>query len=463
MTEGSTALLTDRYELTMADAAVHSGVAGRRAVFEVFARRLPPGRRYGVVAGLGRLVEAIEAFRFGSEELEALSAAGILDAEGMARLTGYTFCGSIDAYAEGELYYPYSPVLTVEATFGEAIMLETLVLSILNHDSAVASAAARMVAAAGQRSVWEMGSRRTHEQAAVAAARSAWIAGFAGTSNLEAGRHYGIPTSGTVAHAFIMAHPDERAAFGALVAAMGPGTTLLVDTYDIIQGIRSAVEVAGPHLGAIRIDSGDLAAEARRARAQLDALGARHTRILVSGDLDEYAIEELAGRPIDAYGVGTSLVAGSGAPTADFIYKLVAIADRPDGAHQAPLRSVAKQSEAKATPGGRKDAWRIIGPDGIAIQERVVARPATGSISGAAGSVSGAASHQRGLQVPVMRHGHRVYRTTLQEVRAHHRAALAELAPLSLMTVAGPPVLDATPTVADPTGSKPDRISEHNR
>lgn len=141
----------------------------------------------------------------------------------------------------------------------------------------------------------------------------------------------------------------------------------------------------------------------------------------------------------------------------------MAIADRPDGAHQAPLRSVAKQSEAKATPGGRKDAWRIIGPDGIAIQERVVARPATGSISGAAGSVSGAASHQRGLQVPVMRHGHRVYRTTLQEVRAHHRAALAELAPLSLMTVAGPPVLDATPTVADPTGSKPDRISEHNR
>ncbi|PZS19327.1 MAG: nicotinate phosphoribosyltransferase, partial [Acidimicrobiales bacterium] len=346
-----------------------------------------------------------------------------------------------------ELYFPYSPVLTVEATFAEAIVLETLVLSILNHDSAVASAAARMVAAAGERSVWEMGSRRTHEQAAVAAARSAWIAGFAGTSNLEAGRRYGIPTSGTVAHAFVMAHADERSAFAAQVASMGPGTTLLVDTYDIAQGIRTAVEVAGPDLGAIRIDSGDLAAEARRARAQLDALGAHHTRILVSGDLDEFAIEELAAHPIDAYGVGTSLVAGSGAPTADFIYKLVAITEGPDGAHPAALRSVAKQSEAKATPGGRKDAWRVLDADGLAIEERVIVSPEAGER--APSTVSGPARLSRGLQVPIMRSGHNVYRTTLEETRSHHRAARTELDPLSLMSVAGAPVLDATPTEAD--------------
>jgi nicotinate phosphoribosyltransferase len=181
-----------------------------------------------------------------------------------------------------------------------------------------------MTTAAGDRPCLEMGTRRTHEEAAVAAARAAYVAGFAGTSNLAAGARHGIPTIGTAAHAFTLVHDDERAAFEAQVAALGAGTTLLVDTYDVTQGVRTAVEVAGPGLGAVRLDSGDLLEQAHAVRAQLDALGATGTRIVVTSDLDEYAIAALAAAPVDSYGVGTSLVTGSGAPTAGMVYKLVA-------------------------------------------------------------------------------------------------------------------------------------------
>jgi nicotinate phosphoribosyltransferase len=351
----STALLTDRYELTMLDAALESGIAGHRAVFEVFARRLPPGRRYGVVAGRGRLHALLSDFLFGDAELAAL--AGVVSSATLDWLRGRVLGGDISAYAEGETFFPGSPVLTVESCFGEGLLLETLVLSVLNHDSAVASAAGRMVTAAEGRPLIEMGSRRTSEQAAVAAARAAYIGGFASTSNLEAGRRHGIPTTGTSAHAFTLAAADEKKAFRAQVEAQGLGTTLLVDTYDTEQGIRNAVEVAGPGLGAIRLDSGDLVAETRRARALLDELGAPETKIVVTGDLDEYAIAGLAATPADSYGVGTSVVTGSGAPSAGFVYKLVAIADSPDP--DAPLRPVAKKSVGKATVGGRKWAARL--------------------------------------------------------------------------------------------------------
>ncbi|MCA1712533.1 MAG: nicotinate phosphoribosyltransferase [Actinobacteria bacterium] len=352
----STALLTDRYELTMLESALQSGLAGRRAVFEVFARRLPPGRRYGVAAGQGRLRTLLDAFTYGPEELAAL---GFLCDETREWLDGRRLGGDISAYAEGETYFPGSPVLTVESCFGEGLLLETLVLSVLNHDSAVASAAARMVTAAKGRPLIEMGSRRTSEQAAVAAARAAYVAGFATTSNLEAGRRHGIPTAGTSAHAFVLAADDEVAAFTAQVKAQGVGTTLLVDTYDTEQGIRNAVAVAGPELGAVRLDSGDLAEETSRARTLLDSLGATSTRIVVTGDLDEHAIAALAVTDADAYGVGTSVVTGSGAPSAGLVYKLVAIAgsDEPD----APLRPVAKRSTGKASIGGRKWAARVDG------------------------------------------------------------------------------------------------------
>ncbi len=354
----TTALLTDRYELTMLDAALASGLADRRAVFEVFARRLPSGRRFGVVAGQGRLACLLADLRYEPEDIAALR--DVVRPHTRDWLTGRTPQVAVSAYPEGAAYAPGSPVLTVEGCFGDGLLMETLVLSVLNADTAVASAAARMVLAAGDRPLLEMGGRRTHEQAAVSAARAAYVAGFSATSNLEAGRRHGVPTVGTTAHAFVLAHGSEREAFAASVAAQGVGTTLLVDTYDTAQGIRTAVEVAGTQLGAIRLDSGDPAVEAPKARALLDELGATHTRIVVTGSLDEHGIAALADAPIDRFGVGTALVTGSGAPTAEFVYKLVAIADG-DGP-SARLRPVAKSSAGKSTRGGRKWAWRI--PDG---------------------------------------------------------------------------------------------------
>ena len=282
----TTSFLTDRYELTMLQAALRSGAAHRRSVFEVFARRLPEGRRYGVVAGTGRLLEDLADFRFDDHDLAWLEEDDVVDGATLAWLADYEFTGSVWGYAEGECFFPGSPVLVVEGTFAEAVLLETLALSVLNHDCAVAAAASRMTAAAGDRPCLEMGSRRTQEDAAVAAARAAVVAGFAGTSNLEAGRRYGVPTIGTAAHSFTLLHDDERAAFAAQVASLGPGTTLLVDTYDVDQGIRTAVEVAGTDLGGIRLDSGDLPTLARHARELLDSLGATKTRIVVTSDLD---------------------------------------------------------------------------------------------------------------------------------------------------------------------------------
>ncbi len=319
-----TALLTDQYELTMLQASLLSGAAGRRAVFEVFARHLPHGRRYGVVAGTGRLLDAITRFRFGPADLEFLGGAGIVNEPTLAFLESYRFGGNIWGYSEGDCYFPGSPILVVEGTFAEAVLLETVSLSILNHDSAIASAASRMVTAAGDRPLIEMGSRRTHERAAVASARAAYIVGFASTSNVRARYEYGVPSAGTSAHAFTLVHDSERHAFETQISSLGPATTLLVDTYDVPRAVRTAVEVAGRDLGAVRIDSGDLPVVARQVRALLDELGATSTRIILTGDLDEYSIAALGAVPVDGYGVGTSLVTGSGAPTAALVYKLVA-------------------------------------------------------------------------------------------------------------------------------------------
>ncbi|WP_280402059.1 nicotinate phosphoribosyltransferase [Nocardia carnea] len=363
-TAGSTALLTDQYELTMLAAALADGSATRRCTFEVFARRLPHGRRYGVVAGTGRFLDALARFRFGAEELAV--AAGFLDSATIDWLRDYRFAGDIDGYPEGELYFPGSPILSVTGSFAECVVLETLALSVFNHDSAIASAAARMVSAAAGRRMIEMGSRRTHERAAPASARAAYLAGFHATSNLEAVRRYGVPGAGTSAHAFTLVHsgPDgehEVEAFRSQVAAHGTGTTLLVDTFDITRGVELAVQVAGPELGAVRIDSGDLGVLARQVRRQLDELGATGTRIVVSGDLDEYAIAALRAEPVDAYGVGTQLVTGSGAPTAGMVYKLVEVDGLP----------VAKRSSHKESRGGAKRAVRLARSTGTIVEEIV--------------------------------------------------------------------------------------------
>ncbi len=421
----STALLTDHYELTMLRAALHSGAARRRCVFEVFARRLPEGRRYGVVAGTGRLLEAVRAFRFGDVEIERLRVDKVVDAQTLDFLSGFRFRGNISGYAEGECFFPRSPLLVVEGTFAESVLLETVLLSILNHDSAIASAASRMTNAAGGRPCIEMGSRRTHEWAAVAAARAAYIAGFATTSNLEAGRAHGIPTAGTSAHAFTLLHDDERAAFAAQVASLGPATTLLVDTYDVTAAVNLAVEIAGTGLGAVRLDSGDLLVQAREVRAQLDALGATQTRIIVTSDLDEHAIAALAAAPVDAYGVGTSLVTGSGAPTAGLVYKLVA---REDGSGN--LVDVAKKSKDKISVGGHKWALRRLNPRGEAEAEII-----------GIGEVPAANGKNRPLLVELMRDGEIVADTALAVARTRHEQSRAELPRRALQLSRGEPVI----------------------
>ena len=417
------ALLTDRYELTMVAAALADGTADRNCVFEVFARRLPHGRRFGVLAGTGRFLEALPRFRFGDEELQTLREQGLTDTALLDFLAGFRFSGDVEGYAEGELYFPGSPVLTVRSSFAEGVLLETLALSMLNHDSAIASAAARMVSAACGRPCIEMGSRRTHEEAAVAAARAASLAGFASTSNLEAGRRYGVRTTGTAAHAFTLLHDDEESAFRAQVATLGEGTTLLVDTYDVEQGIRTAVRVAGPGLGAIRLDSGDLPTLAARARALLDELGATSTRIVVTSDLDEHAIAALAAAPVDGYGVGTSLVTGSGAPTVGMVYKLV----ERDGV------PVAKRSEGKNSVGGRKQALRRH-DGGVATAEVVSSRPLLPR------------DGDRELVVPLVKGGEPVDPVSavdaLARARAHHERVRAALPPEAWALSRGEPVLD---------------------
>ena len=422
-----TALLTDKYELTMLAAALRAGTARRRTTFELFARRLPDGRRYGVVAGTGRLLEALASFEFDEPALESVR--GFLDPDTVAYLSRYRFRGDIDGYAEGELYFPGSPVLTVRGTFAECVVLETLSLSILNHDSAIASAAARMVGAADGRPIIEMGSRRTHEQAAVAAARAAYIAGFAGSSNLAAQRHYGVPALGTSAHAFTLLHTtadgaDECAAFRAQVDALGVNTTLLVDTYDITTGVANAVAVAGTGLGGVRIDSGDLPVLARQVRRQLDDLGARHTRIVVSGDLDEFAIAALRAEPVDSYGVGTSLVTGSGAPTAQMVYKLVEVDGMP----------VEKRSIRKESHGGYKHAVRLARPTGTVVEEVVYPAgrpPATTDVG-------------RLLTVPLVRGGEPVVADDLSAARARVAAGLKSLPWDGLKLSRGEPVIPTT-------------------
>ena len=409
----------------MVQAALRAGTAHRRSVFELFPRRLPDGRRYGVVAGVGRALDAFERFRFDDEVLEVLRAGRVVDDATLEWLASYRFNGDIWGYAEGEIYFPYSPLMVVESTFAEAVVLETLLLSVLNHDSAIASAASRMTWCSRQRPCIEMGSRRTHEEAAVAAARAAYVAGFSATSNLAARQRYGVPTTGTSAHSFTLLHDTERDAFTAQVESLGKGTSLLIDTFDITEAVRLAVDVAGPELGAVRIDSGDLGMLATKVREQLDSLGATDTRIIVTSDLDEYAIAALAAAPVDGYGVGTSLVTGSGHPTSGFVYKLVARED-----DTGTMVSVAKKSKDKVSIGGRKYALRRRDRKGVAEAEVVgVGEPPVDD------------GDDRELLVPLVRDGEVVGREALETARERHLRVREELPLPARMLSRGEPVI----------------------
>jgi nicotinate phosphoribosyltransferase len=431
----TTALLTDHYELTMLEGARQAGTADRRCVFELFARRLPDGRRYGVVSGVGRALGAIEEFRFDEEAIAFLAEHRVVDDATLAWLADYRFSGDVWGYPEGELYFPGSPVLVAEGTFAECVLLETVLLSIYNHDSAIASAASRMTSAAGRRPCIEMGSRRTHEQSAVAAARAAYVAGFQATSNLEAGRRFGVPTTGTAAHAFTLLHDNERDAFSAQLATLGEATTLLVDTYDVMAAVRLGVELTQARLGAVRLDSGDLGELAAQVRELLDSLGAFDTRIIVTSDLDEWQIAALASAPVDGYGVGTSLVTGSGHPTCGFVYKLVsrALSTDPD----APLVPVAKKSTDKLSIGGRKVAMRRL-VDGVAEAEVI-----------AIDRVTTADHDNRELLVGLIRKGEVVGAEPLSAGRERHARSLAEL-PMDAMKLSrGEPVIKTEYLEAD--------------
>jgi nicotinate phosphoribosyltransferase len=373
-----TALKTDKYEFTMLQSALQSGVANKRAVFELFNRKLPNGRTYGIVAGTARAIEAIQDFHFDENDINFL--ADHLNEETIDYLRNFKFTGSVYGYAEGDMFFPYSPVITIDATFAEAVLFETILLSIMNYDCAVASAASRLRVAAKNIPLQELGARRVNEDAAVVAARAAYIAGWNGTSNILAAERYGVPVFGTSAHAFTLAHQYEKDAFKAQVEALGVGTTLLIDTYDIVQGIHNAVEVAGPELGAIRIDSGDPMVEIPAARKLLDELGAPDTRIIFSGDLDYDMVVQIAeaNLPVDGFGIGSAVVTGDGYPNCGFVYKLVAM-EYDDG----ELHPVAKKATGKSSVGGRKTVYRNTDEDWKVTEEHMfIAEPTADDIAG---------------------------------------------------------------------------------
>ena len=417
-------LYTDRYELSMLDAALVSGVIDAHATFEVFTRCLPNGFRYGVVGGTGRFLEALADFSFDDETISWLVNERIVSNDLATFLSTYRFKGNVYGYSEGDVFTALSPIPRIEGRFCDLI-LETLALSILNYDSGVATKAARVVHAAKGRRLIEMGSRRTNEAAAVAAARAAYVAGFDATSNLAAGKLYGVPTAGTASHAFMLAHRSEREAFEAQVRTQGPGTTLLVDTFDTEVGTELALDVAGPGLGAIRIDSGDLGNSTRRSRKLLDQRGATNVKITVTGDLDEFAIAELLANdaPVDSFGVGTKLVTGYMPP--GFVFKLVAIEDA------TTMRPVAKRSIGKLSSGGAKDAYRLF-VDDVAVKELVVTRDA---------GVTELPAACRTLSHLLVEGGVTVVDSSPESARATAKAALAELPHSAFALSAGEPAL----------------------
>lgn len=363
-------LVTDLYELTMAAAYQADGLE-HEATFELFVRRLPPQRRFLVAAGLDDALAGLESWRFAPDDVAYLGGLGLFPPAFVERLGGRGFSGDVWAVPEGEVVFAGEPLVRVTGPLVEAQLVETWLLNQIGSQTMLASKAARVALACGDRAFVDFSARRDHGvDAALAAARAAWIAGASGTSLVAAGRRWGIPLSGTMAHSFVMSYADERAAFRAYGRTLPRGVVLLIDTYDTLEGARAAAEVArelaaeGVALSGVRLDSGDLAALAVEVRRVLDDAGLGGVRIFASGDLDEHRVAELvaAGAPIDAFGVGTQLGTSGDAPNLGAVYKLVEDATGPK----------MKLAAGKVTQPGRKQVWRLADRDVVALHDEVV-------------------------------------------------------------------------------------------
>ncbi len=357
--DGSTSgLFVDLYELTMAQAYLHEGRHDDPAVFDLFFRTLPRDRNFLVAAGVARLVDDLRALRFSSDDVSYLESLGRFAPDFLDWLRRWRFTGSVRAIPEGTPCFANEPLIEVRAPLGEAQLVETVAINRLHHATLIASKGARVVAAADGRSVVDFGARRAHgTDAAIEAARAIYLVGFDATSNVAAGRRYGIPVAGTMAHAYVQAHASDLEAFRAFVAEF-PGMILLVDTYDTAAGVEAVIALAREFeergealpVRALRIDSGDLDESGREARGRLDAAGLEAVELFASGGLDEWDVRDLVrgGAPYTGFGVGTRVIASDDAPTGDAVYKLVAL----DG------RGLIKLSPDKETLPGAKQLVR---------------------------------------------------------------------------------------------------------
>ncbi|MGE0387756.1 MAG: nicotinate phosphoribosyltransferase [Gammaproteobacteria bacterium] len=427
------ALLTDLYQLTMLQAYFERGMTGE-AEFELFVRRLPANRGFLLAAGLDQALDYLEALRFGAGELEWIRGCGLFAADFADRLAGLRFTGSVHALPEGTAFFADEPILRVTAPLPQAQLVESRLINLVHFQTLIASKAARCVMAAPDRLLVDFGMRRAHgAEAALLAARAAWIAGFGGTATALAGQRFGLPVFGTMAHSFIQAHAGETEAFEHFAASHPGNVTLLIDTYDTEAGARKVAALAprlaarGIRIRAVRIDSGDLAAHARAVRAILDGAGLREIGIFASGNLDEYRLADLrrAGAPIDGFGVGTALDTSADAPALDCAYKLQSYAGH----------ARRKRSEGKATWPGSKQVWRRLDAGGALLGDTLA--PASASHDGAP------------LLIPVMHGGRRLQRPEpLAAIRARAAAQIAAL-PQAARRLAEPepPPVDIDPAL----------------
>ncbi len=410
MTERSHAigLSTDLYEMTMG-ASYHALNISGRATFSLFVRRLPPERAYLVAAGLEDALERLEALTFDERAIAYLNSTGQVRHEFVDALKGFRFNGDVWAVPEGRIIFADEPLIEVQGSIIETQLAETILINALHYATLVASKASRCVSAAPGKSLIEFGLRRTPSvDAGLAAARSAYISGFSGTSNLYAGEKLDIPVSGTVAHSFIEIFPNELDAFRAFASTFPGDVTLLIDTYDTLQGARHAAKVAnelaaeGRRVRAVRLDSGDLISLSREVRTILDGEGLTDVGILASGGLDEFDLQRLtvADAPVDAYGIGTRLGTSADAPSLDMVYKLVQFGDEPK----------LKLSEGKATLVGPKQVWRQSDTNGQFVKDRIARR-----------AESAPGEDWEPLLEPVMKAGKRLARPSLPEIRERHR------------------------------------------